>query len=223
MKRYLQISYLFAEWLSAHFRAGVVPSWNEFWRLMKCYSEPHRYYHTVQHIYECLRYLRKHYGDQRMIHLVQFAIFYHDIVYDVTKKDNEEQSAKQWMDYSRNLSSMMLVHRLVVESLIEMTASHKLAPNSSILFKIMNDVDMHVFLCPDGHYLEYARNVWKEYSVFGREGYLKGRLQFLSTIDVDSMFFTSEALEHIHHARANLALEKEILTSCPDQILVSLV
>lgn len=222
MKRNLQIAYLFAEWASAHMRVGAKPSWSEFWRLIRCYSEDHRHYHTIQHIYECLRYIRKHYQDHSMIHLVRFAIFYHDIVYDVTSKDNERLSADQWMQYASQLENMTSIHINLVEQLILMTASHKLEPGSGMLFRVMNDVDMHIFLCPDGHYLEYARNVWREYSVFGPEKFIEGRTAFLESLDPDQLFYTKEARPYLQHARANIALELEVLQSCPEQIVVSL-
>jgi len=62
------------------------------------YSEPHRKFHNLQHIEHCLeeympvrRFLD--YPDE-----LEFALWFHDIVYDTNAKDNEERSAEMAYD-----------------------------------------------------------------------------------------------------------------------------
>lgn len=87
--------FLFKEWVSIHLAVGVRPSLKEFFRLRTAYSEPGRFYHTFQHIAECIRFVNRHYGNGEDAVLVKFALFYHDVVYYVMRKDNEEMSAQQ--------------------------------------------------------------------------------------------------------------------------------
>ena len=61
--------------------------------LQKRYSEPHRHYHTLNHISDCL-----HYFDQAadlMIKpdAVEMAIWFHDVIFDPLNRNNEQQSA----------------------------------------------------------------------------------------------------------------------------------
>jgi predicted metal-dependent HD superfamily phosphohydrolase len=57
-------------------------------KLIKSYNEPHRKYHTLEHIVKCLdaTQLLCNTNDMYM------AILYHDIIYDPIAKDNEELS-----------------------------------------------------------------------------------------------------------------------------------
>ena len=62
--------------------------------LIAAWNEPQRKYHTEQHLCECLslfeefRYLAEH------PHEVELAIWFHDAVYDVRGKNNEQKSAE---------------------------------------------------------------------------------------------------------------------------------
>ena len=53
------------------------------------YYNPMRYYHTLKH----LEHIYKELHSFRVNPLIEFAIFYHDIIYDATRDDNEDQSA----------------------------------------------------------------------------------------------------------------------------------
>src|SRR5687768_4797278 len=65
-----------------------------FSELEKRYEEPHRHYHTVEHILECLswfdhaRELAAHPAE------LEAALWFHDAVYDPLSCDNEGQSAE---------------------------------------------------------------------------------------------------------------------------------
>ena len=211
--------FLAKEWLLAHRALGLWPDWREFRLVRADYQKPGRYYHTWQHIYETVLFTRKHYGFQP---LVIFALFYHDVVYDASSKTNEYESAIQWEMYAkiRGLVRHNSLKVKTVSDLIKMTIKHRPEPNRPLIFSMMSDADMSIFLCPDEHYLEYARNIWREYSSFGRDAYLKGRLNFLATVDPETMFYTHQAKRMVHHARANLDLERTILESEPERILV---
>lgn len=68
---------------------------NLFAELVLRYSEEQRLYHTLQHISECIDVWDsiKSNVAQELRPLIELALFYHDVVYDPTRIDNEEQSA----------------------------------------------------------------------------------------------------------------------------------
>ena len=158
--------------------------------------------------------------------VVILALFYHDVIYDVNRKDNEEASARAWVDYARKHGADSRTTALVSD-LILMTAKHRVEEDGRSqedlkLFKIMSDADMSVFLSSSETYFEYAQSIWKEYHSFGREKFIAGRLQFLSTVEPESLFYTEKAVDLLHVARRNLTQERALLENDPDQITVAL-
>ena len=65
--------------------------WNE---IVQRYSEPHRHYHTLDHLDNMVAELIPVMNVIKDRSTTVMAIAYHDIVYDVLKQDNEEQSAE---------------------------------------------------------------------------------------------------------------------------------
>ena len=64
--------------------------WNE---ISTAYSKSNRYYHTLQHLESLLRYLEDVKHQITNWNAVLFALYYHDIVYNALKHNNEEKSA----------------------------------------------------------------------------------------------------------------------------------
>lgn len=62
-------------------------------QLVACYSEPHRHYHTVQHLTECLALLEAVEDQADRPAEVAIALWFHDAVYQPKRHDNEQKSA----------------------------------------------------------------------------------------------------------------------------------
>ncbi|MGQ2921153.1 MAG: HD domain-containing protein [Hydrogenophaga sp.] len=82
-----------AAWQQAWADLGLPAPAGLFEALVAAYEEPQRHYHSLQHLAECLahcdqvRHLARHPGE------VAVALWFHDAVYDVQGKSNEQQSA----------------------------------------------------------------------------------------------------------------------------------
>jgi predicted metal-dependent HD superfamily phosphohydrolase len=86
----------------------LLSRWKEFWnyiggttdprpiyeKLAASYSEPHRAYHNLTHLHECLVALDASAVEPASARIVEVALWFHDSVYDPKAGDNEEQSAE---------------------------------------------------------------------------------------------------------------------------------
>jgi predicted metal-dependent HD superfamily phosphohydrolase len=82
------------KWLELWHRFGAeIPSDSYFAGLVAHYSEPHRAYHNLAHVMDCLDQFEpvRHLAQDAAA--VEIAIWYHDVIYDPRAKDNEERSA----------------------------------------------------------------------------------------------------------------------------------
>ncbi|NIR31937.1 MAG: hypothetical protein GWN84_22045 [Gammaproteobacteria bacterium] len=58
------------------------------------YAEPHRHYHTLDHIEQCLRQFDLAAERMEEPHAVEMALWFHDVIYQPAAKDNELRSAQ---------------------------------------------------------------------------------------------------------------------------------
>jgi len=171
--------------------------------LAACHTEPHRHYHTMEHIEAVLRHLAD-------LHVTtptaRLAAFFHDAVYDPTRSDNEEQSA----ELAREV--LVAVDRPEaddVAAVVLATATHSLpdsAPRETAAFL---DADLAIFASAPQVYDTYTRNVRAEYAHIADEDFRSGRKAILEGfLERDRLFFTTAGQAKFEvPARANLRRE----------------
>ena len=115
------------------------------------YAEPHRRYHTMEHIEHCLREFDPR--QAREPEAVELAIWFHDAVYDTRRSDNEERSAA-W------LLELMPEAKRAAE-LILVTKHHRAStPDEALLV----DVDLAILGQPGDVFDRYERRIREEYA-----------------------------------------------------------
>lgn len=184
-------------------QTGIRPDWSELHRLIRLYGGDGRHYHTLRHVADCLRFMKKTFGTEGRQSEAILAIIYHDCIYDVRSKDNEERSADEFSGYATNRFSAEFVAK--VRDLILATKNHM--PVEDRMTQIVLDSDLHILAADWRAYKKYATNVWREYSVFGREGYVRGRRAFLETARREIEFSSPEMARKSSVMRRNLAME----------------
>lgn len=181
--------------------------WNE---IRSAYEAKGRYYHKLAHLEHLYRQLQEIKPLINDWNTVLFSLYYHDIVYDATKGDNEEQSAVIAEKRMKTLG----ISESEIESCrqqILATKSHAVAvENDTNLF---TDADLSILGSPWDTYHLYARNVRNEYKVYPDFLYNPGRKKVLNHfLEMDRIFKTEVFFEKFElQARGNLQKEAESL------------
>src|SRR4051794_6636156 len=94
-----------ASWvqLLARWSASPAEAYPVFDRLVAAHSEPHRFYHTPEHLNEMVKVAGTLADAAPDPVAVQLAIWFHDSVYDPWATNNEERSAAVPLDLLRPL------------------------------------------------------------------------------------------------------------------------
>jgi predicted metal-dependent HD superfamily phosphohydrolase len=176
------------------------------------YISSGRAYHNLEHIAACLRLLEEHKQLASRQTEVEVALWYHDIVYDPKRKDNEEKSAALARDHLLRLGVKSTGFLIDVEHLI-MATRHTGIPKTPDC-ALVADIDLAILAASPRGYDWYARAIRKEYSFVKRDAFRKGRADVLRSFLKRSSIYTTPTFRHRyeHIARANLEREIESLT-----------
>ncbi len=139
--------------------------------LIDRYSEPHRRYHTVQHLDECFEKLDEIRALARKPAEIELALWFHDAIYDVRRHDNEERSA-EWARTSAARAGVSTDACERVYALI-MSTRHKAQPRGTDA-EILVDVDLSILGAAPERFDRYEQQVREEYAwvpgfIFRRE------------------------------------------------------
>ncbi|MCU0352570.1 MAG: adenylyltransferase/cytidyltransferase family protein [Cytophagales bacterium] len=140
-------------------------------RLHYSWTEPHRFYHTEQHLSFLVNRIEQ--GDFRGDDLDKMLLtaFFHDVVYDPTAQDNEEQSAEVLRETTQHA---------VVAEVTEMILDTKTHRPRTELSRRFVELDMAVVSESDfAGLLEWERAVFKEFQYVDYSLYKMGRLALL--------------------------------------------
>jgi predicted metal-dependent HD superfamily phosphohydrolase len=192
-----------------NFSADVVG--RTFDNLCASYSEPQRHYHTLSHLtslFDCLEHHGEEIGDPAR---VAFAAWYHDIVYDPRRDDNEAKSAERAIKELDDLGADGALRSHVMQ-LILATKNHA-GGGRDYDDDIFLDADFAILGSPEETYRQYVRDVRAEYAHVSDAEWKTGRGTFLKKLAVAPRIFRTGIFEGAYgdQARANIAWERNAL------------
>ena len=170
------------------------------------YTEPHRHYHTLQHISSCMDLMLEldHYHNNWFPEL-ELAVMFHDIVYDTQAQNNEEKSA----EIARNAIGVMNLdseYKETVTQLILATKHRADLDDSWLGRNLFLDIDLSILGQDPDVFDEYERQIRKEYEWVPQRKYEEARVAVLkSFVDRKNIYtypWTAVKLEE--QARFNL-------------------
>lgn len=193
---------------------GVTPAaaYPVFDRLAEMHAEPHRHYHTLEHVGEVLRVAGRLSRYATDLRAVQLAAWFHDAVYDPRATDNEARSADV---AGRELTALGLPADAVtrVADLVLSTAHLSGEVVSGPDADVVHDADLAILAAADTRYRRYADDVRREYAWVPDADYRVGRMRVLRKF-LDRPFVFRTALmreEGEAAARRNMGGEIEQL------------
>jgi len=177
--------------------------------LNRLYSKDIRHYHNLGHIQQCLSVYDSFTEYYAKSVYIEYAIWFHDIVYDPKSDINEENSAFIW-------SLLAVGDRLSLEEIVKVSdliliTKHDTEPKESDE-KLIVDIDLSILGSPKEIFSEYGENIRKEYQHVNDEDYRIGRTKVLeSFLNRGSIYYTDFFKKNYEKkARLNLteAIEK---------------
>ncbi|TMR03778.1 metal-dependent phosphohydrolase [Actinomadura soli] len=175
------------------------------------YGEPHRRYHTREHLTAVLDLVDELAGHADTPDTVRLAAWFHDAVYDPERADNEERSARL---AARMLADTDLPAPDVgqVVRLVELTATHAPAGDDRD-GQVLCDADLAILGADPAQYAAYAAAVREEYAFVPEEFFQAGRAEVLNgLLALPKLFRTPTAHERYEQrARNNIRTELMLL------------
>jgi predicted metal-dependent HD superfamily phosphohydrolase len=177
--------------------------------LVEAYTEPHRHYHTLDHIAHLLDLLDIHGTDARDRDALALAILFHDIVYDPRRPDNEAASACM---ASGQLAGLGFAQGIVATIERYILATRHDQPTEVVDdadVALLLDLDLAVLAAAPADYLAYAQAVRREYAFVPEQAYRPGRRRVLGGFLARERIYATERLHASWEeaARINLAAE----------------
>lgn len=175
-----------------------------FHQLVASYSEPHRKYHTMQHLAECFRHLDEVRAEAERPGEVELALWFHDAIYDTLKKDNENRSA-EWARESALAGGLSQAQANRVYALV-LDTMHDAIPAGRDA-AVLVDVDLSILGADATRFDEYERQIREEYSWVPGPLYRKARRQILRGFQDRERIYSTEYFRAHHEtqARENIA------------------
>jgi predicted metal-dependent HD superfamily phosphohydrolase len=172
--------------------------------LLRRYGEAHRSYHTLFHLEWLFGVLEPHpVAEQAALEL---AVWFHDAVYDTTRDDNEEQSARLAQRALEPLDPH-LARR--VSAMVLATKTHRA---DDPITQLLLDADLSILGSESAVYWRYSQAIRREYAWVPAEAYRAGRMKVLHSFLARPRIYVTQAFGGLEEAaRANLHSELERL------------
>jgi len=180
--------------------------------LLRHYSEPQRSYHNLSHVAALLRRAEQQREHIRSMETVEFAIWFHDVIYDTHLKDNEQRSA-EWARCAMIAMNIDEYHIPPVWECIVATATHTVTAPEIIDLPLFLDMDLAILGAEEKVYQAYSKAIQSEYAWVAVDDYRQGRGWVIEDfLQRPTLYFTPRLTAELEaQARHNLGAELRAL------------
>lgn len=191
------------QWRELMGRLSFPANLDTFEALNAAYDEAHRFYHTAEHIGDCLALLAEYRWLAQHPDNVELAIWFHDAVYEPLATDNEARSAA-WAarflaENGTGIGRVDRVHHLIMATVHDAPARE---PDARLLV----DIDLAILGSDPQRYRRFEADVRKEYRWVPALLFKKARKKILqSFLDRETVYATAALRDRFEaQARVNL-------------------
>jgi len=148
-------------WRAAWQASGAAPNDALHAELLARYAEPHRAYHTQQHLAECLALFDEFRALAQRPAEVEIALWFHDAVYDVHRHDNEAASADCARAALLDAGAVAdVAGRVAALVLVTRHSAAPARPDEQLLV----DIDLAILGAAPARFAEYEAQIRVEYA-----------------------------------------------------------
>lgn len=186
---------------------GQVPPRSIYEQLLRCYGEPHRAYHTRQHVNECLHLFQGARDLCVQPEEVAIALWFHDAIYQPRRSDNEARSA-EWLTQVAAEAGLSSLRISRLQTLV-MATRHEAVPQEQDA-QVLVDIDLAILGAPLERFEEYERQVRQDSGILYRRkraAILAGFLKRSRIYSTEAFFqrFEESARNNLQHSLTLLA------------------
>lgn len=175
--------------------------------LLNRYDEPHRVYHTLEHIVAMLdEFALTETNVGSSATEIKLAIWYHDVAYDIEpNSESEERSSRHAKWRMREMGVPAHSINSICEWIM-MTTHNVEVPDTADFVRILLDLDLAILGKEEQLFDAYEDGIRREYSWVPEPAFRRVRSDILqSFLDRDSIYFTQEFRKKYEaNARRNL-------------------
>jgi predicted metal-dependent HD superfamily phosphohydrolase len=175
--------------------------------LLRAYREPHRRYHGVDHLRDCLEQLDAAPAIGETRDLAETALWFHDAVYVPGAADNEARSA-EWAARALTGAGASEARAHEVARLVHLTDHAR--PAEDPVGALVCDVDLSILGRPPAEFAEYERRIRAEYDRVPEPLYRMGRASVLAGLLAREPLYRSGHFRALYEAAARRNLKRAI-------------
>ena len=179
---------------------GTVYDW-----LFLRYSEKHRFYHNLSHLQQCLFELDGIKKKPEHLWELEYAIWFHDVIYDPEKKDNEERSVEVAVLEAKRAGLSEDSQKRIAQYIL---ATKHIDQPSCYEEELIIDIDLSILGASKKIFDEYDKNIRKEYSFVEKDAYKKGRSEILNYFLTRKDIYFTDFFRRKYKFRAKENLER---------------
>ncbi|MCF6314223.1 MAG: hypothetical protein L3J39_17375 [Verrucomicrobiales bacterium] len=165
------------------------------------YAQEHRYYHNLSHVGKMLGWLEQ--TGQGTVQ-IELAIWFHDLVYDPSASQNEQESA---LAFQRIFAPLLAPEVIEDVSRLIVATDPKMGRSGADDENLLIDIDLSILGAERGDYEQYCAAIRMEYSMVSDVDFKLGREQVLNRFLSQRIYVTDFFTELEQPARENISWE----------------